>query len=187
MTRAAVEDDELRVHLDCRHSRRLSPSPLTIVSHVGSVSLGGLPLIIEDPMSRGVCSSVEDFPEIMQASSTTIGILDESARRCPVSASLPETMEKVGTLSSSDLAMMEETRALSSPIASLVSVKETAADHVADGEFDEWLPDGGLGAGASLQYSPVSVAFDLVAGCGGKQCALIRTFYSFRCMCFEIL
>ncbi|GAB2290439.1 hypothetical protein Dimus_024718, partial [Dionaea muscipula] len=79
INRALAEDDELRAHLDCRCSRQFSPSLLSNVSDLGSVTMGGLPPTDMAEVSRGVCSVVEESPENLQESSSSIGIPDDFA------------------------------------------------------------------------------------------------------------
>ncbi|GAB2290438.1 hypothetical protein Dimus_024717 [Dionaea muscipula] len=69
-------------------------------------------------------------------------------------------MEMVGALSSPVPALKEQAITLSSPMASLVFVKETTADHVADGDSKELLLGGDVDAGVGLLIPPVSVSSD---------------------------
>ncbi|GAB2288129.1 hypothetical protein Dimus_022473 [Dionaea muscipula] len=165
MNRAAKEEDKLRPHLDCRRSRRLSPTLLSAASDLGSVRKGRLSPIDEAEMSGGMWSAVEACPEMLPASSSAIGTPDNLAQNCPVSDSMPMTMVQVEASESLVPVLMKEVSTTSSPTDSLAAAKKIAADFVADGDSAEVPPGGVVDAGAGVPALPSrSGANALVAG-----------------------
>ncbi|GAB2287875.1 hypothetical protein Dimus_022231 [Dionaea muscipula] len=114
--RAMAEDDELRAKLDCRRSSRLSPSLPSHFSDWGADKEGGMPSIEEEEVSGGECSAEEDIPELLQASSSSIGDPELHSPSCLVSDSMPKPTAEVeeGPLAFPLPEALEEGRALGS-------------------------------------------------------------------------
>ncbi|GAB2275917.1 hypothetical protein Dimus_010663 [Dionaea muscipula] len=159
MTRAASEDDDLRAHLDCRRSRRLSPSLLSTGSDLGSLRKGGFPSIAKAEVSGGLGSVVEESLEKLLVSSSAIGAPGDVAKCIPASTSLPVTMEMGRALSSPVPALKKEAIILPSPLDSVVCTKEIAADCMTIADSAELLP-GDLTVSVSCGSSTLLVADD---------------------------
>ncbi|GAB2297452.1 hypothetical protein Dimus_031556, partial [Dionaea muscipula] len=93
--RAMAEDDELHAKLDSRRSIRLSPSLPSHFSDWGADKEGGMPSIEEEEVSGGECSAKEDVPELLQASSSSIGDPELHSLSCLVSDSMPKPAVEV--------------------------------------------------------------------------------------------
>ncbi|GAB2295782.1 hypothetical protein Dimus_029937 [Dionaea muscipula] len=126
-----------------------------------------MPSIEEEEVSGGECSAEEDVPELLQASSSSIGDPELHSLSCLVSDSMPKPAVEVeeGPLTFPLLEALEEGRALGSlsvsaaRSSSMVSVLHSAhSDGQKLGEvLDSVLGEGNLEAdGVILILSPIS-------------------------------